>query len=134
MSRLVGWWWPALAGLATLVALVADRAAVAAVVAATVAVVAGSLTLVEVLAGRPKRAVEPAELFGPRPGGSREAFTGGVPGREDIVYALDLIERKFSRPDLPARRASEVAEIARRAPEQFRRYVADRLNELDRLS
>jgi hypothetical protein len=61
----------------------------------------------------------------------REAFTGGVPGREDLILACDLLERKLSRPDLRARTAPEIASLVQLPSEEFRRYVAQRLDELE---
>jgi hypothetical protein len=127
----IGWWWPALAGIAIVVAALAGANYALAVPAATVAVVAGSLTVIDAL-GRHRGPLDGPILARPlRPGGVRGAFRGGEVGREDIVLTLDLLERKLARPDLPSRTGPELAEICRRPPEQFRRYLAERLAGLE---
>jgi hypothetical protein len=131
VSAPIGWWWPLVAGMATAVAFAAGAAYSIAVPAATVAVLAAALTIVEVILhqrGETQTAAERAPLV---PGGVRAAFGGGEPGREDIVLTLDLLERRISRPDLPARTGQEVAAIVHRPPAEFRRYVAKRLDELE---
>jgi hypothetical protein len=127
----VGWWWPLLAGIAALIAVVAGPSREIAVPAATVAVVGAALTVFEALARQRGRARKPPEPTSAHPGGLREAFMGGDPGREDILLACDLLERKLSRPDLRARTAAEVAALVTLPPEEFRRYVAWRLDELE---
>ena len=131
MNSPVGWWWPLLAGIATAVALLAGPAHWLVVPAATVAVVGAALTILEALARQRGGARTPVTPTPAHPGGLREAFTGGEPGREDIVLACDLLERKLSRPDLRARTAVELAVLATLPPEEFRRYLARRLDELE---
>lgn len=131
MRSPIGWWWPAVAAVAIVVAAIAGPDYAVAVPAATIAVIAAALTVVDAL-GRHR-----GELAGPilaralPPGGIRGAFRGGETGREDIVLTLDLLERRLSRPDLPSRSAAQLAEICRRSPEQFRRYLAERLAALE---
>lgn len=131
MKSPIGWWWPAIAGIATLVAVVGGAHYSVAVPAATVAVVAAALTFIDPLNRRrtdaPRRAYHPAVHLG----SVREAFVGGEPGWEDIVLTLDLLERKLSNPNLPARTGPEVAAIVRQSPERFRAYLARRLDELE---
>ena len=131
MSSPVGWWWPLLAGIATAVALLAGPAHELVVPAATVAVLGAAMTVLEALARQRGGARAPAAPTPTHPGGLREAFTGGQPGREDIVLACDLLERKLSRPDLRARSAFEIAALVTLPPEEFRRYIARRLDELE---
>jgi hypothetical protein len=130
----LGWWWPLLTGVAIVVALLASAVPTVATVAATLAVVGGALTVVDAVARRRERAAVP--ILAPRsgPGGAREAFRGGETGREDIMLALDLLERKVVTPTLRARTAPELSAVAGRTPEEFRRYVAQRLDELERAS
>ena len=131
MNAPIGWWWPAVAIIATGVAFAAGPVYSLAVPAATVAVVAAALTIVEVIV-RQRGEAGGGEYRAPRVvGGVRGAFIGGIPGREDLVLTLDLLERRILRPDLPAKTPREVAEIARRSPAEFRRYVAQRLDDLE---
>lgn len=131
MTASIGWWWPAAAGVAAVVAFLAGPAYLLAVPAATVAVLAAAMTLVEAVWRRrewPERgAYVPRASFG----GIREAFNGGPSGRADVVHALDLLERKLSRPDLPTRTEAEVRQLIDHPADDFRRYVADRLDELE---
>ena len=131
MTAWIGWWWPLVAAVATGVAFAAGPTYSIAVPAATVAVVAAALTIVEVILRQRGETGTGAARAPLVPGGIRGAFNGGEPGREDIVLTLDLLERKISRPGLPARTGPEVAEIVGRPPEEFRRYVAERLDELE---
>lgn len=132
MNSPVGWWWPFLAGVAVLIAVLAgpSRDEIA-VPAATVAVVAAALTVLETLVRQRGGASKPPLPTPAHPGGLREAFTGGEPGREDIILACDLLERKLSQPDLRARTAYEVAALVTLPPEEFRKYIARRLDELE---
>lgn len=130
MNAPIGWWWPAVAIIATGVAFAAGPVYALAVPAATVAVVAAALTILEVIL-RQRGEVGGREYRISRAVGVRGAFVGGVAGREDVVLTLDLLERRITRPDLPARTPREIAEIARLSPAEFRRYVAKRLDDLE---
>lgn len=131
MNAPFGWWWPFVAVVAVIVAFAAGPAYSLAVPAATVAVVAAALTIVEVIVRQRPGIESGLGHRSPTPIGIRGAFSGGEPGREDIVLTLDLLERKIARPDLPARPAPEVTRIVRQPPAEFRRYVSRRLDELE---
>ena len=131
MSAPISWWWPTVAGIATLIAFLAGPTYSIAVPAATAAVIAAALTLVDAVGRRREEVARRRRPVPTGPGGIRGAFTGGEPGREDIVLALDLLERKFSRPDLPARTGAELRELANQPEEGFREYVAERLDTLE---
>jgi len=132
VSAPIGWWWPFVAVIATGIAFLAGPAYSIAVPAATVAVIAAALTIVEVIVRQrgPGRIGTGRVVVSPE--GVRGAFRGGEPGREDIVLTLDLLERRILHPDLPARTGREITGIVRRPPAEFRRYVARRLEELER--
>lgn len=127
----MGWWWPLLAAVSAVVAVLAGSRLEISVPAATLAVVGAVLTVVEAIARQRSPARGTVESTVDHPGGLREAFTGGEPGREDLVLACDLLERKLSRPDLPARTSLELAQIVLLPPEEFRQYLAWRLDELE---
>lgn len=131
MRSPIGWWWPAVAGVSIVVAAIAGPDYGLAVPAATIAVIAAALTVIDAL-GRHRGPIDGPNLRRSlSPGGVRGAFRGGEASREDIVLTIDLLERKLARPDLPTRSSAELAEICRRSPEQFRRYVADRIASLE---
>jgi hypothetical protein len=130
----VAWWWVALAGLAVVVALASASVPGVVVVAATCAAGAAGLGAVETIVRHRSHLRPTAEAAPAHPGGLREAFVGGAPGREDIVAAFDLLERQAVRPDLRVRHPAEVEAIVRLPPDEFRRYVAHRLDELERSS
>lgn len=127
----VGWGWPLLAALAALVALAASANRPVSASAAAVAVVAASLAIVGVLTRARVEAPEVVASAVEHPGGLREAFVGGELGRVDLVLACDLLERRLARPNLRARTPAEVEALVRLPPEQFRRYLASRLDELE---
>jgi len=133
----VGWWWLVVAALAALVAVGAGSSVAVAAPAATVAVVAAVLAVLETVV-RPRRARRGSSAYydpGPtRPGGLREAFIGGAPGREDLVLACDRLDRALSRPNLRARTTSEIHAILALPPDEFRRYLSRRLAELEAAS
>lgn len=134
MNLPVAWWWAIPAGLAAAVALTASGSPGVAVAAATAAAGCAGLAVVETIVRHravPARSVETAPE---RPGGMREMFVGGEPGREDLVLACDLLERRIARPSLRARTRPEIEVLVSLPPEQFRRYVAGRLDELERIS
>lgn len=133
MKAPIGWWWPLLAILATGVAFAVGPQYTIAVPAATVAVVAAALTIVEAIARQRGLALNPPEAGAEAPSGTgiRAAFAGGKGGREDLLQTLDLLERKFGHPGLPMRSGVEVERITSRPAEEFRRYVAERLDKLE---
>ncbi|HTT16904.1 MAG TPA: hypothetical protein VMH49_06065 [Thermoplasmata archaeon] len=134
MKAPIGWWWPLVAGVALVVTFVAGPRYSVAVPAATVAVIAAALAFIEPL--RQRRTERARRVYAPpvHVGSVREAFAGGEPGREDIVLTLDLLERRIDRPDLPARTGPEITALVRQPPEAFRRYLAARLDDLERRS
>jgi hypothetical protein len=130
----IGWEWPIIATSAAAVALGAGSYRFVAVPAATVAVVAASLAVVGVVR-RARVAEAPAEDEAPEhPGGLREAFVGGELGRVDLVLACDLLERKLSQPNLRARAPAELDALVRVPPGEFRRYLTQRIAELEATS
>ncbi len=98
---------------------------------ATLAVLTAALAMVGPLRLRYAERRPAAHFPAVNVGSVREAFVGGEPGREDVVLKLDLLERKISRPDLPARKPWEIAEIVRQPPAAFREYVRGRVDELE---
>jgi hypothetical protein len=117
--------WPAVAGVATGIALAASHNLSVAVPAAALAVVAGGLALVAALRPEPSRDDRPT--FPSRISPVREMFSSGPLGREDLVLLLDRIERTLSRPDLPPRPAQQIEALLSLPPAEFRRYLAARL-------
>jgi len=131
MRSPVGWVLPAVAGVATVVAIAASADPAVAVVAGAVAVAAASLLIVEAWSQRadPERPV-------PAPPRSeldrlRSAFHSGRIGREDVAIVLNRLERRFRDPNVGLPTPAELAELAELSPAAFRRYVRDRLDRLE---
>jgi len=127
----IGWGLPAVAAIAVLVALLAGPVRWLQWLAAVVAVVAATLAIVWEL-GRRRSVVTgppPRVLLEPDP--IRSAFHHGGGGRVDLVLAVDLLERKLSRPDLRAETPVELHTVAHMTPEEFRRYLDRRLRALE---
>lgn len=130
----IGWGWPTLAGVAVAIALLAGSSRSLSIGAATVAVVAAAFSVIGALGLDLAEEPSEGELPPEGPGGIRGAFVGGELGRIDIVLAMDLLERKLSRPGLRARRPGEVEALVRVPPAEFRRYLAERITELEAAS
>jgi hypothetical protein len=130
----VAWWWAALSGVAVLVALLASASPGVAVGASTVAAGFAGLAVVETIVRHRAARSRRADAGLAHPGGLREMFVGGEPGREDLVLACDLLERQIATPDLRARTQPELEALVRVPPEEFRRYLARRLDDLERVS
>jgi hypothetical protein len=130
----IDWRWPAVAGLAVVVALLAGPVRWLAASAATVAVVAATLAMVTELGRRRSGAGRPKPSAWMEPDQVRDAFHAGGAGRVELVLACDLLERKLSRPDLRAETPVELDTVARMGPEEFRRYLDRRLRALEAAS
>jgi hypothetical protein len=61
----------------------------------------------------------------------RAAFTYGRLGREEIILALDRIERVGPNPTLPTRTGDELAELVDRPTADFAEYVEERIADLE---
>ncbi|MGI0054936.1 MAG: hypothetical protein ACREBZ_04370 [Thermoplasmata archaeon] len=68
--------------------------------------------------------------FGPP--GAEGALRGNPIARESLVFELDTIERSGFRPDLPTTTVEEVRRITRMSSSDFRAYVEERLDRLER--
>jgi len=130
----VAWWWAALAGLCVVLALVASASPGVSVAAATFGAAFAGLAVVETIVRHRAARARRLDTTLRHPGGLREMFVGGEPGREDLVLACDLLERQIARPELRARTKVELEAIVRVPPEEFRRYIAWRVDELERIS
>lgn len=131
MKSPVGGWWPAVAAVAVVVALVAGPIHWLTALGATLAVVAATLAIVTELSRRVStrgRAPPPEHV---EANDVRAAFRAGGPGRVDLVLACDLLERKITRPELRAETPVELASVTRMDPEEFRRYLDRRLQALE---
>ncbi|MFZ0699869.1 MAG: hypothetical protein WAN74_06765 [Thermoplasmata archaeon] len=62
------------------------------------------------------------------------AFDGDRIDREEVVLLLDHVERAGPNPALPSRPRAELAAIVSMNPAGFRRYVASRIEQLERES
>jgi len=125
------WWWPALAVGWTALAIVysanyavAVPAAFAAVVFAGVAVGDAARRTLPMPAARPRGRPIPSS-------GVRDWIRAGRLGREDLLLALDRLDRRTLHPDLPSRTPEELRRIAALPRAQFYGYVARRLDALE---
>jgi hypothetical protein len=126
---------PAIAGLATLVAIAADTNQSIAIPAATCAVAAAALALWDSV-----RTPAPAPTAAPAPdvaavgGGSEAWFLGGTMGQEAIVLLLDRIDRALAHPSLPVRTARELSILRGLSRADFLRYIESRIAQLEALT
>ena len=133
MSSPVGWAWPALAGAATVVALVEHGVPWIALGAGAFAVGAAALGLLRTLRPPELRPLpEPVEPGAPP--GVRELFLAGPLGREDLLLRVDWLER--SRGGAPRRTTGleEKGRLARMPPEQFRTRLSAKLARIEEMS
>ena len=66
------------------------------------------------------------------PSAIEQAFAEGPFGRERIAVTLDAIERATRNPTLPAATPDELDRFWRMRPAEFRTYVSERLDVLER--
>jgi hypothetical protein len=132
MNSPFGWLLPALAVVATGIAIWADDNFTLAVPAAVAAVLAAALLFVEAVLAR-SRSTRPSEwgTTETEAGTMRAAFRSGRLGREAVVDLLDRLERDGPNPNLPARRIEETRELVRMSSRDFRNYLRQRLESLE---
>jgi hypothetical protein len=132
MNLPFGWFVPAVAVVATGIAVWADDNFSLAVPAAVVALLAAGFLFVDAFLGREPIARPSAGRSVSREAGPvRTAFRSGRLGREAIADLLDRLERGGPNPDLPGRRAEETRRLARMPSAEFRDYVRHRLDDLE---
>lgn len=125
----------AVAVVATGIAVWAGPNFVIALPAAVAAVVAAGLLFLGAGLDRiPSRPLRSAPVPATSMVGLRRAFTSGRLGRESLVETLDRLERAGPNPDLPALRPDEADRIWRMPPKEFREYLRERLDQLERQS
>ncbi len=98
---------------------------------AAAAVAAAAVALVPILL-EDRGPLRPAdERPRDRPRGIRAWLRSGTVGREEIVLLLDRLDRSGPRPDLPSRPPLEVARLVALPDDDFRAYVARRMDEIE---
>lgn len=101
---------------------------------ASAVVLAAALGLYSVLASRGEDR-RPVRVPDSRPSlRALRAFAGDRIHREELVLLLDHVERAGPNPRLPSRPRGELAAIASMSPTGFRRYIATRVEQLERES
>lgn len=106
-----------------------------AVPAATLALASAALLFVEAWAYRTPPFSVRFPSIPPSPTyGLRGAFRSGHMGRETIVETLDRLERAGPNPELPVRGSEENRRIYRMPEREFREYLRERLDRLERRS
>jgi len=123
---------PILAVGGTIVALAAGDSLVVAVPATGVAVLGAAVLLAEAAwRSRAPPAPRPAAPAPPFGASVRSALRSGRAGRLAVVQALDRVERAIAQPARPVTTPDEQRAILDWSPEEFRRYVAQRLDALE---
>ena len=102
---------------------------------ASAVVLAAALGLYSVLASRGEDRRRPVRVPDSRPSlRALRAFAGDRIHRAELVLLLDHVERAGPNPRLPSRPRGELAAIASMSPTGFRRYIATRVEQLERES
>lgn len=132
MNSRVGWVLPTIAILATALAVWAGSDLVIALPAAGLAVLAADLLFVGAwLDARDRGAPRPPPPSPHEVSRLRLALHSGPLGREDLVLALDRLERSGPNPDLLPRSGAEVDSLVRLPRVEFQRYLRQRLDDLE---
>jgi hypothetical protein len=131
MNSRVGWVLPTIAVLATALAVGAGSDLVIAIPAAGLAVLAADLLFVGAWLDARDRRAPPTPRSPHEVSRLRLALRSGPLGREDLVLALDRLERSGPNPDLLPRTGTEVDALVRLPPSEFRQYLRQRLDDLE---
>jgi len=131
MNSPVGWVLPLIAVAATVLAVLAGGDLSIALPSAAIAVLAAALLFARGWSGR-ARAPDPSPPA-PRTDADRLrlAFRSGRIGREEVVVALNRLERSFLDPNLAPPPVDELSRLASLPPEQFLSYVRRTLDRLE---
>jgi hypothetical protein len=122
---------PAIAIVATGVAIWAGRNAAIAVPAGAFAVAAAGLLFAEAWTGRTRPG---GSVIGDREEGGgaiRKAFRSGRLGRKRIVETVERLERAVPHPETARRTREEVDRLVALSPAEFREYLRAQLDELE---
>jgi hypothetical protein len=127
-----GWFVPALAVAAAGVAIWAGSNLSVALPAGAVAVAAAAFLLVDAgLRSAPPERRPPA----PRPANPKQnlraSFRSAGFGREVILDAVDRVDRILLSPELPTRSIEESQRVQRMTADEFRAYLASRLDAIE---
>jgi hypothetical protein len=131
MRPRIGWFLPTIAGIATAVALLAGKNLSVAVPAAAVAVAAAALLILSAWTERARASAPPPTV---PPGDAdriRRAFRSGRIGREELVATLHRLELRFIDPGLPPLSVKQLERIVEMSPDEFLRYVRNRIARLE---
>jgi hypothetical protein len=118
--------------LATALAVVAGTNEAAVLPAALVAVAAGALLLAGVIERTRWPRVRSLPAATADPARVRSSLEAGVWGRPALISLLDNLERAGGNPTLANPSIEELARLQALSPEEFRRYLAARVNDLER--
>lgn len=112
-------------------AIVAGTNEAIVVPAATVAVGAAAFLLVSVVASTRWPASRPIAGAPADPARVRSSFEAGVWGRPALIALLDNLDRAAGKPDFSNTTVEELDRLQALSPEQFRRYLVGRVNDLE---
>jgi hypothetical protein len=132
MNSPIGWVLPAVAIGATVLAVWAGSNLAVAIPAAALAVLAAGLLFAGAWLDERRQAPRRSPLRAPPENYRlRSALRSGRLGREELVTALDRVERTGPHPDLPSRTARELEALAHLSPRDFQDYLRTRLDDLE---
>jgi hypothetical protein len=127
----VSWMLPSVALAATVLAVVAGGNLSIALPAAAIAVLAAALLFARSWSRRARAPDPPPPPARTDTDRLRLAFHSGRLGREEVAVALNRLERSFLDPNLAPPPVDELSRVAALPPEQFRSYVARKLDRLE---
>lgn len=131
MNAPFSWWWPALAAVFLVIAILASSNYSTAVPATAAAVILAAIAVIDAVRRTGVAPTGPLMSRPVTPSGVRNWLAAGKLGREDLVVLLDRLERRASRPDLPVRTPLEMGSILSLPPAEFLRYLSQRLDTLE---
>lgn len=121
----------AIAAVASLLAILANGSTGLTLFLVAVAVAAAALLLLGVVEQTRWPAWSPPSSPVGDPEGVRFSFQTGVRGRYPLALLLDSLERREGNPNLGVETQEEVDRLHAMTVEEFRRYVRDRVRDIE---
>jgi hypothetical protein len=128
------WVWAAVAVALTAAAVLAGSHYALAVPLAAAAVGGAVIAILDAIRRQPAAGASPSTSASRPTTRVRGWLDAGRMGREDLILLVDRLERKAVNPMLPIRPQRELATLLRLPPEEFRRYLSQRLTVIEAAS